>query len=111
MKIKLLLVASATLLLASCKGKTQDEKDAQKFCDCAASVGMIDMIKKVKENPENVDQEEMKNKGEAFEKCVDFKAMEKRTESLSEEEKKAHGEKMEKIVKESCPEIAEAMGM
>ena len=53
----------------------------------------------------------MKTKGEAFEKCVDFESMEKRTEAMSKEEKKAYGEKMEKIVKESCPEIAEVMGM
>lgn len=111
MKIKLLIVAAVTLFMASCAEVPQEEKDAKRFCDCAEQVGMVEMVKQMKEDRESLSQEELKKKGEEFGKCVDFEEMTKREEAMEEEAKKVYGEKVKALVENSCPEIATAMGI
>ena len=110
MKIKLLLVASATLLLAACGGASEDEKTAKLFCECGGELS--EMSKKMKEDPTSVDMTAYMEAADKFGKCLDPEGkMKAKEDAMNDEEKKAYGEQMKKLVSESCPEIAEAMGM
>lgn len=110
MKIKLLLVASATAILASCGGASEEEKTAKLFCDCGGE--LAEMSKKMKEDPTSVDMSAYMEAAEKFGKCLDPEGkMKAKEDAMNEEEKKAYGETMKKLVSESCPDIASAMGM